>query len=109
MWGDGTPTREFLYVDDAVEGILLASERYDSSDPVNLGSGHEIAIGDLVRLIAAETGFRGELVFDPTKPNGQPRRRLDTTRAEQRFGFRAKTTFEDGLKRTVAWYLSSRR
>lgn len=108
VWGDGTPTREFLYVDDAVEGIVLASEHYDSSDPVNLGSGHEMTIADLVRHIAAATGFTGEIVFDPTKPNGQPRRLLDTRRAEERFGFRARTSFEEGLRRTVAWYLASR-
>jgi GDP-L-fucose synthase len=108
VWGDGTPTREFLYVDDAVEGIVLASERYDSSDPVNLGSGHEITIADLTREIAAATGFTGTIAFDPTKPNGQPRRLLDTRRAEERFGFRATTSFADGLRKTVEWYRTAR-
>ena len=104
VWGDGTPTREFLYVDDAAEGILLAAERYDSSDPVNLGSGTEISIADLVHRIAREVGFTGQIVFDPSKPNGQPRRQLDVRRADERFGFRAKTPFDEGLKKTVAWY-----
>jgi GDP-L-fucose synthase len=104
VWGDGTPTREFLYVDDAAEGILLAAERYDSSDPVNLGSGTEISIADLVHRIAEEVGFTGQIVFDPSKPNGQPRRQLDVRRAVERFGFRAKTPFDEGLKKTVAWY-----
>ena len=104
VWGDGTPTREFLYVDDAAEGILLAAERYDSSDPVNLGSGNEITIADLVHRIAAEVGFTGQIVFDPSKPNGQPRRQLDVRRAEERFGFHAKTPFDEGLRKTVAWY-----
>jgi GDP-L-fucose synthase len=108
VWGDGTPTREFLYVDDAVEGILLAAEHYNSSDPVNLGSGDEIAIADLARLIAAHAGFRGRIVFDASKPNGQPRRRLDVTKARELFGFRATTTFETGLQRTVEWYVGSR-
>jgi GDP-L-fucose synthase len=109
VWGDGTPTREFLYVDDAVEGILLAAERYDSSEPVNLGSGEEIAIADLVRTIAAAVGFTGRIDFDPSKPNGQPRRQLDVRRAEERFGFRATTPFAEGLRRTVSWYVDSRR
>jgi GDP-L-fucose synthase len=109
VWGDGTPTREFLYVDDAAEGILLASERYDSSDAVNLGSGQEISIGDLVRHIATCVGFTGRIEFDPSKPNGQPRRHLDIRRAEERFGFRAKTAFDEGLRKTVTWYLESRR
>jgi GDP-L-fucose synthase len=108
VWGDGTPTREFLYVDDAADGILLAAERYNSSEPVNLGSGQEIAIADLVRRIAAAAGFTGRIEFDPTKPNGQPRRRLDVRRAEERFGFRAATPFDEGLKRTLAWYLDIR-
>jgi GDP-L-fucose synthase len=106
VWGDGTPTREFLYVDDAAEGILLAAERYDSSDPVNLGSGNEITIADLVHRIAAEVGFTGRIAFDPSKPNGQPRRQLDVRRAEERFGFHAKTPFDEGLRKTVAWYRS---
>jgi len=109
VWGDGTPTREFLYVDDAVEGILLAAEKYDSSDPVNLGSGVEISIADLVQKVAAAAGFTGRIVFDASKPNGQPRRQLDTRRAQERFGFRARTSFDEGLKQTVAWYLNSAR
>ena len=108
VWGDGTPTREFLYVDDAVEGILLAAEKYDSSDPVNLGSGVEISIADLVKKVAAAAGFTGRIVFDVSKPNGQPRRQLDTRRAQERFGFRARTSFDEGLKATVDWYLRSR-
>ena len=108
VWGDGTPTREFLYVDDAVEGILLAAEKYDSSDPVNLGSGVEISIADLVKKVAAAAGFTGRIVFDASKPNGQPRRQLDTRRAQERFGFRARTSFDEGLKATVDWYLRSR-
>jgi GDP-L-fucose synthase len=109
VWGDGSPTREFLYVDDAAEAIALASERYDSSEPVNIGSGIEISVAELVGRIAALTGFTGEIRWDTSKPNGQPRRRLDVSRAEERFGFRATTTFEDGLRATVAWYLASRR
>lgn len=109
VWGDGTPTREFLYVDDAAEGILLAAERYDSSDPVNLGSGHEISIIDLVHQIATEVGFTGQIVFDPSKPNGQPRRQLDVRRAAERFGFRASTPFDEGLKKTVDWYRTNAR
>jgi len=104
VWGDGTPTREFLYVDDAAEGILLAAEHYDSSDPVNLGSGIEISIADLVHRIAKEVGFTGQIAFDPSKPNGQPRRQLDVRRAAERFGFRARTPFDEGLRKTVAWY-----
>jgi GDP-L-fucose synthase len=107
VWGDGTPTREFLYVDDAAEAIVLASERYDDSEPVNLGSGCEISIGDLARRIAGECGFTGRIVFDPSQPNGQPRRLLDVGRAKERFGFQARTSFDEGLKRTVAWYLES--
>ena len=102
-WGDGSPTREFLYVADAVEGILLASEHYNSSDPVNLGSGFEISIKDLLEKIAALTGFTGRIVWDTSKPNGQPRRALDTSRAADRFGFRATTDFDEGLRETVAW------
>ena len=104
VWGDGSPTREFLYVEDAAEGILLATEKYNSSEPVNLGSGMEISIKDLVELIARLTGFEGKLVWDPSKPNGQPRRRLDVTRAEREFGFKAQVGFEEGLKRTIEWY-----
>jgi len=108
VWGDGLPTREFLYVEDAAEGILLAAERYNDSDPVNLGSAFEISIKDLVTTIARLTGFEGKIVFDPTKPNGQPRRKLDTSRAKERFGFEAKTTFEEGLRKTVEWYICFR-
>lgn len=104
VWGDGSPTREFLYVDDAAEGILLATERYDDSLPVNLGSGYEISIKELVETIARLTGFRGEIRWETSKPDGQPRRMLDTTRAERAFGFRARTDFPTGLAHTVAWY-----
>ncbi|MGQ9491464.1 MAG: GDP-L-fucose synthase family protein [Anaerolineae bacterium] len=106
VWGDGTPTREFLYVKDAAEGILLATERYNGSEPVNLGSGFEISIRDLVEMIARLTGFTGRVVWDVSKPNGQPRRRLDTSRAEREFGFRATTPFEEGLRQTIEWYRS---
>jgi GDP-L-fucose synthase len=108
LWGDGSPTREFLYVEDAAEGILLAAERYDSSDPVNLGSGDEITIRDLAGLIGELTGFRGRFVWDATQPNGQPRRRLDVTRARERFGFSARTALREGLQRTIAWYEQQR-
>jgi len=104
VWGDGSPTREFLYAEDAAEAILLAAERYDGPDPMNVGSGMEISIKDLVHLVARLTDFRGEIVWDSSKPNGQPRRSLDTSRAEQLFGFRARTPFEEGLRRTIAWY-----
>ncbi|MBA3716976.1 MAG: GDP-L-fucose synthase [Actinobacteria bacterium] len=104
LWGDGTPTREFLYVEDAAEGIWLAAQRYDGADPVNLGSGDEISIREVAELVADVTGFEGEIVWDTAKPNGQPRRRLDVSRAEERFGFRAKTPLREGLERTVAWY-----
>jgi len=104
VWGDGTPTREFLYVEDAAEGILLATEKYDSPEPINLGSGMEISIKHLVELIAHLTGFKGRIIWDTSKPNGQPRRRLDVTRAEQAFGFIAGTSFEEGLKKTIEWY-----
>ena len=104
VWGTGKPTREFLYVQDAAEGILLATERYNESEPVNLGSGMEISIWDLVHLIAELVGFDGEIVWDTSKPDGQPRRCLDTSRAGQLFGFRAQTPFEEGLRRTIQWY-----
>jgi GDP-L-fucose synthase len=104
LWGDGSPTREFLYVDDCVEALWLAAQRYDGAEPVNLGSGEEIAIRDLAALIAELTGFEGEIVWDTTRPNGQPRRRLDVTRAEELFGFRARTPLQEGLERTIAWY-----
>ena len=108
VWGDGSPTREFIYAADAAEGILLASERYNDPAPVNIGSSYEISIRDLVTLIADLTGFRGRIVWDTTKPNGQPRRKLDVSRAWERFGFRAETTFADGLRATIAWYRSQR-
>lgn len=108
-WGDGSPTREFLYVEDAAEGVLLATEQYNKGDPVNLGSGAEISIKSLVEIIAKYTGFKGRILWDTTKPNGQPRRRLDTSRAESEFGFKAKTSFEEGLKKTISWYVESRR
>jgi GDP-L-fucose synthase len=104
VWGDGSPTREFLYVEDAAEGILLATEKYNGAEAVNLGSGFEISIKELIEMIARLTGFTGKLVWDTSKPNGQPRRALDVTRAEKAFGFRAATTFEDGLRRTIEWY-----
>ena len=104
LWGDGSPTREFLHAEDAAEGILLATERYDRSEPVNLGAGFEISIADLAALVARETGFRGRIEWDPTKPNGQPRRRLDVSKAERLFGFRARKDFVLGLRETVAWY-----
>jgi GDP-L-fucose synthase len=104
-WGDGSPTREFLYVDDAVEGILLAAERYNDSLPVNLGSAFEISIKELLETIVEVTGFTGKIVWDTSKPNGQPRRKLDTARARELFGFTAQTPFADGLRETVAWYL----
>jgi len=104
VWGTGRATREFLHVADAAEAIVLAAERYDSSEPVNLGAGNEISIKDLVTLIARETGFTGRVTWDSSKPDGQPRRMLDTTRAAKHFGFVARTPFEDGLRRTIAWY-----
>lgn len=109
LWGDGSPTREFLYVDDAAEGLLLATERYDSGEPVNIGSGEEIVIRDLARMIAAEVGFDGEIVWDASKPNGQPRRCLDVERARRALGFRAGHSLREGLARTVEWFLASRR
>ena len=108
VWGDGSPTREFLFAADAAEGILLAAEKYDASEPVNLGSGEEISIKSLTEMITSNTGFEGDLVWDTSKPNGQPRRGLDTSRAEEYFGFTAPTPFEHGLKETVAWYRENR-
>ena len=108
VWGDGTPTREFLFADDAAEGILLAAEHYNSSEPVNLGSGFEISIKELAVLIARLTGFEGELVWDTTKPNGQPRRALDVSRAEELFGFQAHMMLEEGLGLTIDWYRQHR-
>jgi GDP-L-fucose synthase len=104
LWGDGTPTREFLYVEDAAEGIARAAESYNGAEPVNLGSGQEISIKALAELIARLTGFAGRIVWDTSKPNGQPRRALDVSRAAEWFGFRAATPFEEGLRRTIAWY-----
>ena len=104
VWGTGKPTREFLYAEDAAEGILLAAEKYNKSEPVNLGAGFEISIKDLVELIVKLTGFKGNIVWDKTKPDGQPRRCLDTTKAYKEFGFKAKTKFESGLKKTIEWY-----
>jgi GDP-L-fucose synthase len=109
LWGDGSPTREFLYVEDAAEGIVLAAEKYDSSDPVNLGSGIEISIRDLATLIGRATRFTGRFVWDSTKPNGQPRRQLDVTRARERFGFVARTSFEQGIAKTVAYFEEHRK
>ena len=107
LWGDGSPTREFLYVDDCADGMLLAAQRYDGADPVNLGTSEEISIRDLAELIAELTGFDGEIVWDTSMPNGQPRRRLDVRRAEKLFGFRAQTTLREGLARTIEWYRAS--
>jgi GDP-L-fucose synthase len=104
VWGTGSASREFLYVEDAARGIVLATERYDGAEPVNLGVGAEITIRELVTLIARLTGFEGEIRWDATKPDGQPRRALDTSRARERFGFTATTSFEDGLRRTIEWY-----
>jgi GDP-L-fucose synthase len=109
VWGDGSPTREFIYVTDAAEGIALATERYNESEPVNIGSGFEISIKDLAEKIARMTGFEGELVWDTSKPNGQPRRALDTSRATEKFGFTAKTNFDEGLQATIDWFLSNRK
>ena len=107
LWGDGTPTREFLYVEDAAEGLILAAERYDGEEPINLGTGVEIRIRDLAELIAEASGFTGKIVWDTSKPNGQPRRCLDTRRAEELLGFRASVDFREGVKRTIDWYESS--
>jgi len=108
VWGTGSASREFLFVDDAADGIVLGAERYDDPAPVNLGVGSEITIRDLVGLIVRLTGFGGEVRWDATKPDGQPRRALDTSRARDRFGFEARTSFEDGLRRTIEWYESTR-
>ena len=104
LWGDGSPTREFLYVEDCAEAIVLAAERYNAPEPVNIGAGFEISIKDLVGIIADLTGFKGKIVWDTSKPGGQPRRQLDTSRAEKEFGWRATTSFEEGLSRTIGWY-----
>jgi len=107
-WGDGSPTREFIYAEDAAEGIVLATMRYNSSDPVNIGSSFEISIKDLTETIVRLCDFEGDVVWDTSKPNGQPRRKLDTARAKECFGFEAKTDFEEGLKKTIAWYKEER-
>lgn len=109
VWGDGSPTREFIYATDAARGIALATEHYDESMPVNIGSGFEISIKDLAEKIAAMTGFQGDLIWDTSKPNGQPRRALDTTRAKEKFGFVAQTDFDEGLQQTIDWYRLNRK
>jgi GDP-L-fucose synthase len=108
VWGTGTATREFFYVEDCAEAVVLAAEKYDSPEPVNLGTGREIVIADLVALIARTTGFEGDIVYDASRPDGQPRRALDVSRAVERFGFVARTRLEDGLRRTVNWFLEHR-
>jgi len=108
LWGDGSPTREFLYVDDAAEGLALATERYNGPEPFNLGSGQETSIKDLALMIADLTGFKGKIIWDTSKPNGQPRRALDTSRAEKFFGFQARMPLAEGLSRTIEWYLAQR-
>lgn len=109
VWGDGSPTREFLYVEDAAEGIVTAAEKYNGSDPVNLGSGYEISIKDLAEMIVRLTGFEGKLVWQTDKPNGQPRRGLDVTRARDYFGWSAQVPFEEGIRRTIEWYRAHRK
>jgi GDP-L-fucose synthase len=104
LFGDGSPTREFLYVEDCAEALALAAERYDGREPVNIGTGDEISIRDLVTLVAELSGFAGEIVWDTSRPNGQPRRRLDTSRAQELLGFRAQTSLREGLEHTIAWY-----
>jgi GDP-L-fucose synthase len=104
LWGDGSPTREFLFAGDASRALVLAAERYDDSEPVNLGSGQEISIKDLAELVARETKFSGRIIWDTSRPNGQPRRRLDVTRARERFGFEASVSLAEGVRQTVAWY-----
>jgi GDP-L-fucose synthase len=107
-WGDGTPTREFLYVEDAAEGIVTATEKFNGSEPVNLGSGFEISIKDLTEMIIRLTGFEGRLTWDTSKPNGQPRRGLDVSRAKEKFGWQARMSFETGLQRTIEWFRANR-
>jgi len=109
VWGDGSASREFLYVEDAAEGIILATEQYNRSDPVNLGSAFEITIKDLIELIAKETGFSGKITWDTSRPNGQPRRKLDISLAEKEFGFKPRITFEEGLRQTIKWYTSHKK
>ena len=106
LWADGTPTREFLYVEDCARGLFMARRDYNGAEPVNLGTGFEISIKDLAETVAAATGFDGEIIWDTTKPNGQPRRQLDVTRARERFGFEAEVSFADGMARTVEWFRS---
>jgi GDP-L-fucose synthase len=108
LWGDGSPTREFLHVRDAAEAFLVAAERYDSSDPVNIGAGFEISIAELAQKIAAAAGYRGRIVWDKSKPNGQPRRMLDVSRARERFGWQARISFDEGLRETIDWYRGQR-
>jgi GDP-L-fucose synthase len=108
LWGDGSPTREFLYVGDAADGIVTAAERYNNAEPVNLGSGYEISIRDLAALVARLAGFKGQIIWDTEKPNGQPRRALDVTRAREYFGWQAKMPFEEGLRRTIDWFQENR-
>jgi len=109
VWGTGKATREFLYVEDCAEAIVLATEKYNKPDPINIGAGFEISIKELVGLIAKLTAFKGEILWDASKPDGQPRRKLDISRAEQEFGFRAKTSFEKGLRKTIDWHLSTKQ
>jgi GDP-L-fucose synthase len=109
LWGDGSPTREFLYVDDAARGLVDAAQKYDDAEPVNLGAGFEISMLDLAQLIAEKVGYRGELVWDTSRPNGQPRRMLDVSRAAERFGFRAQVGFDEGLTRTIDWYRANKQ
>lgn len=108
LWGDGSPTREFIYVEDAAEGIVAAAEKYDGAEPVNLGSGFEISIKELALKLAGLMGYDGKFSWDATKPNGQPRRMLDTSRAQEYFGFKARTSFDEGLKKTISWYRAHR-
>jgi GDP-L-fucose synthase len=108
VWGDGSPTREFLYVEDAADGIVTAAEKYNGDQPVNLGSGYEISIKDLVELTAQMTGFNGKLTWQTDKPNGQPRRGLDVSRAQEYFGWRAQISFEEGMRRTIEWFKANR-
>jgi GDP-L-fucose synthase len=109
VWGTGKATREFLYVEDCAEAIVLATEKYNKPDPINIGAGFEISIKELVELIAKLTCFRGDIIWDNSKPDGQPRRMLDTSKAEKEFGFKARTSLEEGLKKTIEWYLSTRK
>jgi GDP-L-fucose synthase len=108
VWGTGKASRDFLYVEDAAEGILLAAEKYNKPDPVNLGAGREITIKELAHQIAKLTGYQGKIIFDVSKPDGQPRRCLDTSKALREFGFESKTELEEGLKKTIEWYTTAR-